>query len=787
MSTAKQGFSKKLVSFITTRPWLTLALALIGVVVLAGGMSKIKPNFTHTAFFKGDDPKLKRFEAFERQFGNDDSVVVIVHSPSGIFDRDSAELLRKLTDRMWRVTEVIRVDSLANFQWVHAQGDDIEIEPLLPRSGDLSDALLAERKQVALKHELLPGYLVSADGTSALLYARIKPGIDAPPDAKAITEQTLKVIDDLKGGDHEFYLTGGPVLNDAFRASSAKDLSVLVPALLLAVALLLVVTFRRAGGVAMAFAVIFPTVILTLAFSGWLGIEMSSVTFALPQVMIAVCVADAVHLLAGFYRARKAGLTRREAAEHTLSKNMVATLLTSLTTALGFFSFITANLPPIQGFGILAAVGTVAAWLVTYFVVGPLMVLWPGKEPTTGAQALTDELHESSPRSRAYIGFIARHRVAIVTTILIGTAAAGAVGAKNIVNSNPYEYFRRGLPVREAQEFVLQKLSGVGSFELVVNAGHDEGIKDPEFLGKVEELEKRMLQIPGINRAISIVDILRQMNRALSGGEDADYKLPKTKEGVAQEMLLYTMGLPQGMDVNDRMTVKNDAMRITLVSTITDSNHAVAAAEQIENIGKELGLDVRTTGKMLLYQGMNGHVVQSFIQSLALALVLIGFVMMASFKSIKLGLLSIVPNVVPLVAGGAVLYFVSGQLDIGTVLVASVCLGIAVDNTIHIISNFNRHIAEGGSGRQALERLFAHAGPAMVATTLILISGFATLAFGDFMPNVYFGVMTSSILSIAMIADFVLLPALLLIAVPDAATAKSAQPLPETGADPSAA
>jgi uncharacterized protein len=782
MTQQHPGFGHRTVSFITTRPWLTLALSIVAIAVLAGGMARIKPNFTHTAFFKSDDPQLKRFEAFERRFGNDDSVVLIVHSPSGIFDRESADLLRKLTDRMWKVPEVIRVDSLANFNWVHAQGDDIEIESLLPRDGDLSDALLAERKQVALKHEILPGYLVSEDGTSALIYARIKPGIDAPPNAQLIAAETKKVVDELKGGDHEFHMTGGPILNDAFRESSQKDLSVLVPALLLAVAVLLVFTFRRAGGVAMAFTVIFPTVILTLAFSGWLGIEMSSVTFALPQVMIAVCVADAVHLLAGFYRARKAGMSRRDAAHHSLAKNMVATLLTSLTTALGFFSFVTANLPPIQGFGILAGVGTCVAWLVTYFLVGPMMVLWPGKEPVSGGESKDDELHESTPRSRAYIGFVDRHRVALVAGILLVTAGSVAIGAKNEVNSNPYEYFRRGLPVREAQEFVLHKLSGIGSFEVVIDAGREDGIKDPAFLGKVEAFERQVLDIPGINRAVSIVDILRQMNRALSGGGDADYKLPTTTEGVAQELLLYTMGLPQGMDVNDRMTIKNDAMRVTLISTITDSNEAVASAERIERIGKELDLDVRTTGKMLLYQGMNGHVVQSFLQSLGLALILIGFVMMLSFKSFKLGLISIIPNIVPLVAGGAVLYWVSGQLDIGTVLVSSVCLGIAVDNTIHIISNFNRHIAEGGSGREALEKLFAHAGPAMVSTTLILIAGFATLAFGNFMPNVYFGIMTASILGIAMFADFVLLPALLLMVVRDKVPAREAQALHEPDA-----
>lgn len=782
MTQPQQGFASRMVSFITNRPWLTLALSIVTIVLLAGGMAKIKPNFTHTAFFKGDDPQLQRFEAFERRFGNDDSVVVIVHSPSGIFDRESAELLRKLTDRMWRVPEVIRVDSLANFQWVHAEGDDIEIEALLPREGDLSDALLAERKRVALEHEILPGYLVSEDGTSALLYARIKPGIDAPPNAQLIAAETIKAIDDLKGGDHEFHVTGGPILNDAFRESSQKDLSVLVPALLLAVAGLLAFTFRRVGGVALAFAVIFPTIILTLAFSGWLGIEMSSVTFALPQVMIAVCVADAVHLLAGFYRARRAGLGRREAAAHTLNKNFVATLLTSLTTGLGFFSFVTANLPPIQGFGILAGIGTFMAWLVTYFLVGPMMVLWPGKEPVSGGESKEDELHESTPRSRAFIGFIDRHRVALVAGLLLATASSVVLGAKNVVNSNPYEYFRRGLPVREAQEFVLHKLSGIGSFEIVIDAGREDGIKDPAFLSKVESFERQVLEIPGINRAISIVDILRQMNRALSGGDNADYKLPTTTEGVAQELLLYTMGLPQGMDVNDRMTIKNDAMRVTLVSTITDSTEAIATAERVEQIGKGLGLDVRTTGKMLLYQGMNGHVVQSFLQSLGLALLLIGITMMVSFKSAKLGLISIITNIVPLVAGGAVLYGVSGQLDIGAVLVSSVCLGIAVDNTIHIISNYNRHIAEGSSGREALERLFAHAGPAMVSTTLILIAGFATLAFGNFMPNVYFGIMTASILGIAMLADFVLLPAILLILVRNKATARTERPVSEPNA-----
>jgi predicted RND superfamily exporter protein len=762
MQDTPSTFSQRFLSFIVARPFVTLAIGFAIIAAMVTGLPKVRANFTHTAFFKADDPALLRFEAFERRFGNDDAVVAVVHSPSGIFDKESTDVLRELTEKMWLVSEVIRVDSLSNFQWVHARGDEIEIEPLLPREGELSPELLAERKKVALEHELLPGYLISEDGKSAVVYARIKPGIEAPPDAPKISKETLAAVESVKRGDHEFYLTGGPIMTEAFRASSERDLTKVVPMLLGAIVLLLALTFRSVGGVAMTFIVIFPTVIAAIALSGHLGIEMSSVTFALPQVLIAVCIADAVHLLAGFYRGRRAGLDRRSAAMHTLRKNLVPTLLTTASTGLGFFSFATAKLPPIEGFGILAALGTIVAWLVTYLIVGPLMVLWPGKDAGSSAASTEESLHEATPRSLAFIGQVDRYRYAIMGVFAAAVVTSAVLGTKNIVNSNPYEYFRKGLPIRNAQEFVLEHLAGIASFELVIDSGKEDGIKDPEFLRKVEELEKRALELPNVNRAVSIVDILRQMNRALSGGDDADYKLPTTKEGIAQEMLLYTMGLPQGMDVNDRVSIKNDALRITFVSTITDSNLTVQTAARLESIARELGLQPRGTGKILLYQGMNGHVVQSFLQSLLLALFFIGSLMLVSFRSIKLGLISMIPNVVPLLCGGAVLYFVSGQLDIGTVLVASVCLGIAVDNTIHILTNFRRHVAEGEAPRVALARLFAHAGPAMLLTTSVLVLGFSTLALGDFMPNVYFGVLTSSILTIALLTDFVLLPAILL-------------------------
>jgi uncharacterized protein len=769
--------SNAFVTFITHKPWLSMLVAFAMLGAIFTGFPKMTANFTHTAFFEADDPELVRFNAFERKFGNDDAVVIAVYSPSGVFDEETANLLRELDDRMWQVPEVIRVESLASFKWVHAQGDDIEIEDLLPHDQPLTPELLAERKRIALEHELLPGYLVSKDGTSAMVYAHIKPGIDKPSDAPAITAATKKIVAEMTKGDHQFYLLGGPIMTDAFREVSQTDLSKLIPMLLGMVIFLLVLTFRKVSGVVLPMLVIFPTIAAALALSGHLGFEMSSVTLTLPQVLIAVCIADAVHLVATFYRARAAGHTRRDAAHHTLQKNLVPTWLTSVTTALGFVSFATAHLRPIEYFGILAALGTMLAWFVTYLLVGPMMVLWPGKDDVAPALKIeTDDLMASTPRSRAYIGFIARHRTAIMVAFGVITVGSGVLASRNIVNSNPYEYFARDVPVRQAQDFALEHLDGIAGFEIVVESGREDGVKDPAFLRKVEQFEKRVLEIDGVNKAVSIVDILRQMNRALNGGDPKEYRLPETAQGIGQQLLLYTMGLPQGMDVNDRITVKNDAMRISIVTNIVDSSFAMATRERMQAIGKELGLNLHVTGKIMLYQSMNGHVVQSFLTSLLLAFALIGTVMLVSFRSVTQGLVSMIPNVVPLAAGGAVLYFLNGALDIGTVLVASVSLGIAVDNTIHIFSSWNRHVLAGDSPTLALEKLFAHTGPAMLSTTLILILGFLTLALGSFIPNVYFGLLTAIILGMGMIADFVLLPALLLtISAPQAATAASPQ------------
>lgn len=783
MDTQLSSIGDRFSRFVVSSPVLSMGLGLLISVGFWSGFPNVTSNFTHTAFFYEDDPRLDRFNRFERQFGNDDAVMVVVYSPSGIFDVESAVLLHQLTADMWKIPEVIQVESISNFSWVHANGDDILVEPLFPEeeldiyTSLLNDesadraavadvkaklaTMLVERRRIALEHELLPDYLVDRRAELGVINARLKPGIDAPPDARLITAETRKLLDTYGGGDHEFHVLGGPVLNYGFEESSTGDMSKLLPIVLFMVVVFLALSLRALNGVVLPMLVIALCVTATVALNGVLGMELNPVTTMLPQILIAIAVADSVHILTSFYRARRRGKEKKAAAHYALTKNFVPTLLTSLSTAIGFFAFVSANLKPTSQLGAVAGVGTLSAWGVTYLILGSLLSVLPSLVRGGDDE---ERLGLPSPFALRFTDRLFRLRYAIVGVYVVVCGIGVWLAAQISINSDPYQYFREGYPLRESQEFVFQRLGGVPNFEFMIDSGKEGGIKEPSFLAKVEAFERKVTtELDGVNRSVSIVDILRQINRSLNGGDDRFYKLPDTREAIAQEKFLYEMSLPQGRDINNQVTVKEDAVRVSFVSTITDSATFTAYGRRIEEIAQEFGFNAKVTGKQSLYQSMNAYVVEAFVESLLIAVALISVLLFAFFRSFRTGSIALLPNVIPLLIGGAVLQGLGVYLDIGTVLVASVCLGIAVDDTIHIMANFEGFRREGQSVRQSIAMVITHTGPALATTTFVLVFGFGTLAFGTFSPTIYFGVMTAVVLTAALVTDLTFLPALLMI------------------------
>ncbi|MEC8050136.1 MAG: MMPL family transporter [Myxococcota bacterium] len=751
------AIGRKLVDFMESKPLLVLALGLVGVFALTPGLKKITADFTHTGFFYDDDPMLEEFNAFERQFGNDDSVILAVHSPDGIFDVESAELLLEVTEKMWLLPDIIRVTSLANYSWVHAEGDDILVDPFLPDDIPLTQELLDERKAIALSHEVIPDYLVNKSADTAMLYAKLRPGLDSVVKTGPLINAARELAAEMSKGEHQIFVSGGPAINTGFQEATQNDLERLVPFLMGLIILTLLVALRSPLAVVLSLSVVIFTVIATFSMTGLTGYPITSLTGILPQILIAICVADAVHILTVFRQARRAGKSKEESARYTMLKNFLPTVLTSISTSIGFFSFGTANLSGLVGLGVLAGFGVLAAWFVTYFILGPLLFLLPSRIKP----APEEKLAASLGLATSLTNWLSRHRRAVIGSFAVVVVGSLVLTLNNRVNSDPYLYFKKGLPLRDANDFITEKVGGSRGLEIVLRTGTEDGVKEPAFLKKVEAYQAWIDQQPGVTRTLSIVDILKATNRSLNGDEPSMYRLADTKELIGQELFLYTMSLPQGMDINDRVTVKSDALRLTVLWTISESDAWVEAREGILAKGQEMGFDMTITGKGNIYQSMNPYVVGSFVRSISVALILISILLIVVFGSVRLGLIALIPNCIPLIMGGAVFYLIGKDIDIGSVLVMSVCLGIAVDDTIHMLTNFHRLRREGMPAQEATAELIAHTSPALIFTTIVLVCGFGTLAFGSFIPNIYFGIMCAIILSMALFTDMTFLPSLL--------------------------
>jgi len=329
------------------------------------------------------------------------------------------------------------------------------------------------------------------------------------------------------------------------------------------------------------------------------------------------------------------------------------------------------------------------------------------------------------------------------------------------VNSDPFKYFAPNVPVRAANEYIESAVGGARGIEVIVDAGREDGVKDPGFLRKVDQLQQWIESQPQVTRAISVIDALKATHRALNGDKPEFYRIPDDKATVAQELFLYTLNLPQGMDLNDRVTIRNDALRVSVLWKIPTSREVIKMADDIVARAKQLGLDADVTGKYYVFDSMNRYVAITFLWSFATASFTIALIMLIMFRSIKLTLISMIPNILPVLFGGAVLKMMNQPLDLGTVMVASVCLGIAVDDTIHIMVGWQRDVAGGMTPMEAMCEVMAHHTRPIIVTTIVLSLSFCAFLVADFTPNLYFGVLTGIVLAFAMFWDLTLTPVLL--------------------------
>jgi hypothetical protein len=760
----KKTISEKIVDLIIQYPKRILFLGILFGVITIPGIQFVKSNYSVRIWFPISDPLIQRLDEFEAKFGNDEKTVTLIYHPDGIFTPEGLKVIEEFTESAWLWPYVVRVDSLINYNYTEVNEDDLNISPFIDTERMEDPDYINQRKEIALKDKDIPDYLIDKNGQIALIHSRLRPGVsDKTNINRDVSNAVYQTEEELKKKypGFEFHHTGTTVVSNSFRKANEDDMAFMLPVLMLVIISLLIYSFRRTSGVLFPLGLILYTVVILFGMMGWMGVQFNNMLSILPGTMTAICIADTVHILVSFFQNRAKGLVQVEAARNSLYKNFIPTLLTSVSTSIGFFSLAPTNMIPVRDLGIMAGVGSILAWVMTFLIIGPLIVLTPLKKDTRFHHENIKDL-KPSERALKIVAWIKRYSLGIISGFVLVTGVALFFGLKNEVNSDPFGYFTDDYPISISNKFILKHVGGAGGPEFVLSSGEAEGIKDPEFLRKVEKLENWIMEMPEVSKTISVLSIIKRMNEQFNGNNPEFYKIPDSRRTVAELLFLYTISLPQGMGINDRVTVDNESIRMTVFWNLRKSNEVIERIKQIEEKSKELGLDGYVSGKIPLYQMMNSYIVETFYKSIALALTLVSILMIILFRSFKLGLLSMLPNIIPLTIGSAVVYLTGKYVDMGTALVTSVTLGIAVDDTIHFLSHYNKEIKNGKTPEEAVGILLTYTGPALLYTTVILVAGFGVFVFSKFVPNINFGMLCAIVLTMALITDLIFLPALLI-------------------------
>jgi len=768
--TRSEKVKNTVVNAIFNNPKKTLLGFLVLTLINIPGLLLVKPNFTYKAWYSDNDPQVQIFQDFEKVFGNDDNIIVGIKHKDGILTKKSLTLIQELTDTIWKTKEVVRVDSLTNYQFIQAIDDDIVIEELISDS-DLENFTKTQQLKLLEKiksEPLLTDFLISADRKASLIKGFIRPAIESVPDHSEITNDIKDKLKSFreKYPEYEIFLSGTVPIVDDFKMATINDIVKLIPILYSILTLILWWKYRSVVALFFIFSTISFSTLLMLGSAGFLGQTLNTLTSACPTILMTIALSDAVHIFSALFLGLKRSYSLESSLRYSMQKNFYPTLLTSLTTALGFLSFFNAKVEPVAELGIVVSVGIIYAWVVTYFALAPAILLSKNLfkkfiQGETESLKLEKEI-SATPLSQTLAQGIFKYRYLILAMTLILAIGSLPLIKKLQVNMDPYEQFQDDHPSVIAQNFLSNNFNYASFIEMSIDSNKDDGIKDPEFLETVEAFIKVLESDPKISKVISVNAILKKLNQVLHSDKKEFYAIPSSQGEVAESLFLYTMGLPQGKDINNLVSLRNDKIHLTMQWDISDSYNSRMMFKRIKKLARNLELDLTITGKTPLFHELTPYVVSAFVFSILMAFITITIVLMLSLRSFTLGALALIPNLFPLLIGGAIYYLSGHHIDMGTVLVASVCLGIAVDDSIHFLFEYKKYRLDNNPV-ESVAKLFTSTFPALILTTVLISVGFLSFIFGSYIPNIKFGILCAFIIVIALLADLVILPAVVFI------------------------
>ena len=733
-------------------PWLALAILLGLQLAAVPFLFKIHFNNAGDIYSPADAPIIQLRESLFREFPNDEALIALFEGDA-LFNPSFLAALNRVAEKMEAQPSVDRVLTLTTVEHIEATDDGFAVS-LLVDPDNLAARSPAEWKARVLGDTLAPGLIVARDGRAVALVVR--PKILKESLARRDIQIALDAAIAAEKLTPYHTATAGSVAQTVEELRSIwRDSAIFIPlTVVIGLALMWWVVGRVrpviVGGLAMG-------MVVSVSVAGIVasGQPYTPITAMIPTLMAAYTTATLLHLFAAIQRARVALLPRPQRIARALSETFVPGLFNVLTTGAGLLSLMWVDIPPVQTFGLAGAIGTLMVFLVVFILVPPILLKWDTPR---------------WPRHRSGFGY-ARHIAAAVAVFSMRNAKAVLITTALLVlvtiplamqvkvESNLIEFFAPDHSISRSTDRVEDKLSGVTSTEIVLTAGARDGLKHPATLAEIKALQTWLEQQPEIDRSFSLVEVIEEMNRAFSGSELGPNALPTDRKLIEQLLLIY-----DGKDLYELVNREFQRGRIALNLNVHGANEI---GQVIERIRARLaaqpiaGVKTEFAGFGKLFADQEDRIIEGQVKSFASAFVQILLLMALLFRSFRGALICLIPNLAPLFFIFVVMGTTGIALDVATVLIAGVILGITVDDTIHLYHGYLHRIRHGVSPVFAIIRSVESSGRAVIAISVVLVAQFSLLGLSDFRPTAHFGMLCAAGLFAGQVFELLLMPALL--------------------------
>ena len=757
-----QNFEAAYAKWVIRHRIAIILVSIIGVIALSLGAQKLRFDTSYRVFFSDDNPELIAFENVENTYVKDDNIMIVLAPRDGnVFTRKTLSGVETLTTEAWQVPYSNRVDSLSNFQFTEAEEDDLVVRDLVKNATDLSDADIEKIRVAALAEPSLAKRLVSERGHVTAINVTVQ----MPPEERA--EATQVITNKVRAmvaafnetyPDIDVYLTGMVMMDQAFFESAMDDSTTLIPlsfALMIGLIALLVGGFF---GTLVTVLVIFFSITSAMGAGGYIGYPLTGMSSSAPIIILTVAVANCVHILVTFIHDMHDGVEKRTAMEESLRINLQPVFLASATTAIGFMTMNFSEVPPFGHLGTLVSIGVLVSFLLTVSFLPALVSLMPVRVKQTA----TDDYR----RMNALGEFVVQHRKALLIAMSLIVVVSVVNLPRNELNDIFLHYFDEEIAFRSDSDFMVENLTGVDFINYSMSSGESGGISDPDFQKDIERFATWLEEQPEITHVDRFTNVMKRLNKNMHGDDPAYYRLPDDRDLAAQYLLLYELSLPYGLDLNNQIDVDKSATKVTATIEVISSREMIELNDRALQWARDNCThfsEVNSAGVSLMFAHIGQRNIYAMIIGTTIALVLISGILIFALRSLKLGFVSLLPNLAPAAVGFGLWGIFVGEVGLSLSIVAGMTFGIVIDDTVHFLSKYLRARRERQmASPDAVRYAFRTVGRALVVTTITLVVGFSVLATSKFQMNSGMGLMTSIIITLALIMVFLMLPPLLM-------------------------